>query len=89
MEIDIPDLNDVEFVRECRVCRGRKTYDHYDSTAGPLRGKKLLPTGAIVTAACDVCHESGKELTPVGQRLMDFLKSLGLHIPNEDGWRQE
>lgn len=69
MEIEIPDLNDVEFVTKCGWCRGDDVF------------------GAPMLKTCERCNGGGKELTPVGERLIDFLKSLGIHIPNEDGWR--
>lgn len=56
MEIEIPDLNDLEFVTT--RSHGRK-------------GEKQL------------------QLTPVGERLLAFLKSIGVLIANPDGWRGE
>jgi hypothetical protein len=69
MEIDIPDLDDVEFVKNCYACYG----------SGFLSG----PKGQV---DCWRCVGKKIELTPVGERLIDFLTKVGV-LFNKDGWR--
>lgn len=67
MEIDIPDLDDVEFVKKCFPCQGTGTISPYKK--GP--------------ATCYRCDGIGKDLTQVGKRLIEFLESLGLTIDKD------
>lgn len=36
---------------------------------------------------CWKCEGSRRMLTPVGQRLLDFCKMMGIPIMNPDGWK--
>ncbi len=85
MDIEIPDLDDIEFVRACPQCQGSLKCVEWDSTAGPLVGKHQRPTGGPVEKPCMNCAfgahgnlPSGVVPTRAGETLIDFLTQLGV-----------
>ena len=44
--------------------------------------------GQYAGKPCYRCAGLGKFLTNPGERLIKFLKSLGIHIPNPEGWKE-
>lgn len=83
MEIEIPNLQDLEFVERCWHCAGSGNL-----WTEPKRAYKDRPAVASSAYPCPTCDGKGRTLTQVGDKLIEFLKSLGVAIPKEDGWRQ-
>lgn len=73
MEIDIPDLQDLEFEKTCD-CRYRS---HLWLKTGQLIRPKSLKYGDPFPQ-CELCKGNGSYLTPVGERLVQLLKKKGL-----------
>lgn len=72
MEIDIPDIDDVAFTRNCHACYGT--------------GKNLdAKTKGFST--CWYCRGNEKVLTATGERLIEFLKELGVPVTNK--WEKD
>jgi hypothetical protein len=84
MDIEIPDPQDLELMRVCSVCRGTRVQTWWNDKAGPLKGKKQKPTGEYVKSPCPCTTRApggapdGFEWTPVGERVIDLLKALGV-----------
>lgn len=86
MEIDIPDLQDLTFTERCRSCQGKKEIPVDPTTLGEhVRYKRGEPRPM---RACPYCDGKGELLTPVGERLLAFLKSVGIPIPEPEGWHR-
>jgi hypothetical protein len=70
MEIDIPDLDDVEFEVRCRYCMEGKIRPRvYKSSNGLTLGEAV---------DCAECGGTGRLITPVGRRLIEFLRHRGV-----------
>lgn len=77
MEIDIPDLQDLKFEEICD-CRYRGHLSMYvgDKWTQVLRPKQLKYGEPF--PKCPTCKGEGSYLTPVGERLIEFLTNRGL-----------
>jgi len=82
MDITVPDLDELEFVARCARCMGNGTFTEYVDN-----GKGARPRHTEKTKPCQQCGKSGVQLTNVGERLIEFLKAVGVVIPQPDGYR--
>lgn len=74
MEIDIPDLDDVVFEFNCGKCYGQGTQRHFD----PYNKAWGAPV------PCERCAGKGKFVSPVGERLIAFLKERGVELKEKE-----
>ena len=74
IEIEIPDPQDLAFDEPCKRCWG----------SGEKRVPSTLSRPEVVKM-CHTCHGTGRSLTPVGRRLIEFLENLGVTIPRRGG----
>ena len=42
----------------------------------------------LTAEGCHLCKGSGIVLTTPGKRLLEFLKDIGVHIPDPEGYRK-
>ena len=71
MDIAIPELGDVRFVKRCGRCRGTGRVDFLRDDAKGLKA---------MSVECCSCGGVGKVLTPVGDRLINFLRAYGIDV---------
>jgi hypothetical protein len=74
MEIDIPSLDDLKFEEDCS-CRYRSYIR--DAAYKTVNRPKDLKYGEPFPM-CIKCQGKGYYLSPVGERLVEFLKKRGL-----------
>lgn len=72
MDINIPDLDELKFVKKCQVCNGLG---------------KIVDRKTNKSEECFICNGDKVLLTNVGERFIEFLEFLGLN-PDRDGWKQ-
>lgn len=79
MEIEIPDLQDLQFTSYCWKCQGRGGYKLDKS------GRVTFPSSGECPDVCSACKGNKIKLTTVGSRLVEFLKLIGLD-PKVPDW---
>ncbi len=62
----------------CRVCGGSGTRQEYSK-----RESRYIHLG------CYECDGGGLCLHEEGRELLEFLESIGVVVPNPDGWREK
>ena len=87
MEINIPDIQDLEFIQLCPQCGGQGEFWSVPDYNPMLKRSRRNPAGLAdpKKVNCTNCERGRNGLLPVGQvptdvgrRLMDFLKQLGV-----------
>lgn len=79
MEIEIPDLNDIKFEEGCGYCDDNGTRDRGYVELPRAKGQrqKYGPPDPP-REKCDWCRGTKIRLTPVGERLVEFLTKRGV-----------
>lgn len=77
MEIEIPDLQDLEFLGGCTWCRGNGKFERFETIKGSRKGNW------VTQDPCPYCQGKKIVLTPVGERLREALQYIKKHYPGE------